>query len=79
MAYLRVLVTDDRCTDSFGARSLAEALLLAAHFRIVIFRAAWPLHLPVLGDLQLRGKHFNLAVSASLLASETHRTPIATG
>jgi hypothetical protein len=77
MAYLRVLVTDGRCTGSFGGRSLAEALRLAAHIRIVIFRAAWTLHLPVLGGLQLRGKHFDLAVSALLLASETPLTRIA--
>jgi hypothetical protein len=77
MAYLRVLVTDGRCTGSFGGRSLAEALRLAAHIRIVIFRAAWALHLPVLGGLQLRGKHFNLAFSALLLASETPLTRIA--
>ena len=47
MAYLRVLVTDGRCTGSFGGRSLAEALRMAAHLRLVTFRAAWPLPLPV--------------------------------
>jgi hypothetical protein len=77
MAYLRVLVIDGRCTGSFGARSLAEALRLAARSRIVIIRAAWPLHLPVLGGLQLRGSRINLAVSAALFASETPQTQIA--
>jgi hypothetical protein len=77
MAHLRVLVIDGRCTGSFGGRSLAEALRLAAHSRIVIVRAAWPLHLPVLGCLQLRGSRINLAVSASLLASEAPQTLIA--
>jgi hypothetical protein len=73
-----MLVTDDRCNGSFGGRLLAEALRLAAHFRLVTFRAAWPLHLPALGGLQLRGSRINLEVIASLLASETPRTRIAT-
>ena len=77
LAYLRMLVTDERYTGSSGGRLLAEALRPAAHFRLVTFRAAWPLHLPVLGVLQLRGTHFNLKVSVLLLASETPRTRIA--
>ncbi len=77
MAHLRVPVIDGRRTGSFGGRSLAEALRLAAHSRIVIVRAAWPLYLPVLGGLQLRGSRINLAVSASPLASETPQTRIA--
>jgi hypothetical protein len=76
-AHLRVLVTDERCIGSFSGRSLAEVLRPAAHLRLVIFRAAWLLHLPVLGSLQLQCSRFNLELSALLLASETPRTRIA--
>ena len=76
-AHLRVLVTDQRPNGSFGGRLLAEALRPAVHLRLVTFRAAWPLHLPALGGLQIRGSLINLDVLASLLASETPRTRIA--
>jgi hypothetical protein len=71
IACLRMLVTDGRCTGSFGGRSVA------AHFRLVIFRGACSLHLRLLGVLQIRGSRINLAVCASLLAGETPRTRIA--
>jgi hypothetical protein len=52
-----------------------------AHLRLVTFRAAWLLLLPVLGGLQLfgfqlRGNPFHLEVCALLLASEAPRTRI---